>query len=501
MNTVSTTKRFSVGNFFLTLAKSLQLPIAVLPVAGLLLRFGQDDLLGAFGVYGQFLASGANAIFANLALIFAIAVAIGFSKDNNGSAALAGGIGYLVLTGCLSKLAPEVSIGILGGIVAGVIAGILYNRFYDVQLPPYLAFFGGRRFVPIVTACAAVFIAILFSFIWPGIQHVVDTFGEWMTQSGNVGLFFYGFFNRMLLPLGLHMILNTIVWFEFGSFTTAAGQEVTGEIARYLSGDPTAGYFMSGFFPVMMFGLPAACLAMLHSVNKKNRPALVGIFMSMALTSLITGVTEPIEFSFMFLTFPLYIIHALLTGLSMVIMHLLHVRLGFTFSAGMIDFFLNARYGAETKDVFLFGSALGGYGNILWGLIIGVIYGVIYYILFYSIIRLWDLKTQGRDLITEQEEVINSEPAPVFAQTTDMQERAQKLYHALGGADNIKMIDACATRLRVEVVDNGKVDERALKNAGALGVMNKMLGSCQVIIGTDAAQVSDAVNTLLREER
>lgn len=502
MSAVSTKKAgSSFGNFLSTLAKSVQLPIAVLPVAGLLLRFGQDDLLGAFGVYGQFLASGANAIFANLPLLFAIAMGIGFSKDSHGSAALAGGIGYLVLTGCLSKLAPAVNVGILGGMISGVVAGLLYNRFSNVQLPPYLAFFSGRRFIPIVTAFFAVFIAILFSFIWPTIQYGVDSFGEWMTQSGNIGLFFYGFFNRMLIPLGLHNILNAIVWFEFGEFTNSSGQVVTGEIARYLSGDPTAGYFMSGFFPVMMFGLPAACFAMLTSVKKENRQALVGIFVSLALTSLITGVTEPIEFSFMFLAFPLYVVHAMLTGLSMVIMHVLHVRLGFTFSAGMIDFLLNAKYGAETKDVVFFGPALGGYGNILWGLIIGVIYAIIYYFLFLFVIRMWDLKTQGRDVVLEEEGMEDKVPSFAYKKAPGMEERAERLFVALGGAENIKMVDACATRLRVEIIDNDKVDERGLKAAGAMGVVNKIIGSCQVIVGTDAAQVSDIVNELLKRER
>ncbi len=497
MSVSNVNREMNFNNFLSTLSKSLQLPIAVLPMAGILLRLGQDDLLGAFGVYGQFLAGGANAIFGNLPLIFAIALAIGFSSDSHGSAALAGAVGYLVLTGALSNLAPDVSIGILGGIVIGITAGILYNHFSRIQLPAYLAFFSGRRFVPIITAFVSVLIAILFSFIWPSVQNLVNAFGTWITNSGNIGLFFYGLFNRLLLPLGLHMILNTIVWFEFGQYTNAAGQAVTGEIARYLSGDPTAGYFMAGFFPVMMFGLPAACLAMLNSVKKENRQAITGIFLSLALTSLVTGVTEPIEFSFMFLAFPLYIVHAMLTGLSMVIMHMLHARLGFTFSAGMIDFFLNAKYGAQTKDTLFFGSALGGYGNVLWGLIIGVIYAVVYYILFRLVIHMWDLKTQGREAVLEEQEMIS---APSYARTLEMNDTGEKILLALGGRANIKNIDACATRLRVEVVDNKCVDEQLLKKAGALGIMNKITGNVQVIMGTNAQQVSDAVKQALMNE-
>lgn len=489
-------KGMAFNNFLSTLSKSLQLPIAVLPMAGILLRLGQNDLLGAFGIYGQFLAGGAHAIFGNLPLIFAIALSIGFSSDSHGSAALAGGVGYLVLTGALANLAPDVNIGILGGIVIGVTTGILYNHFSHVQLPSYLAFFSGRRFVPIVTAFVAVLIAVLFSFIWPSVQKSVNAFGQWITSSGNIGLFFYGLFNRLLLPLGLHMILNTIVWFEFGEYINATGQTVTGEISRYLSGDPTAGYFMAGFFPVMMFGLPAACLAMVNSAKKENRSAVAGIFLSLALTSLVTGVTEPIEFSFMFLAFPLYVVHAVLTGLSMVIMHVLHARLGFTFSAGMIDFFLNARYGAETKDVLLFGTALGGYGNILWGLIIGAVYAGIYYVLFRSVIHLWDLKTQGREALVEEQGIIS---APAYARP-GMNEIGGKILLALGGRSNVKNVDACATRLRVEIVDNGRVDEVLLKQAGALGVMNKIAGNVQVVVGTDAQQISDAVKQALLSE-
>lgn len=491
-------QKTTFGGFLSTLSKSLQLPIAVLPMAGILLRLGQNDLLGAFGPYGQFLAGGADAVFGNLPLIFATALALGFSSDSHGSAALAGAVGYLVLTGSLANLAPDVNIGILGGIVIGITSGMLYNRFSHIELPPYLAFFGGRRFIPIVAAFTAVLIAILFSFIWPAIQNGVNSFAKWITSGGNIGLFFYGFFNRMLLPLGLHTILNTIVWFEFGEYINLSGETVKGEIARYLSGDPSAGYFMAGFFPVMMFGLPAACLAMLNSVRKENRPAVTGIFVSLALTSLITGVTEPIEFSFMFLAFPLYIVHAVLTGLSMVIMHILQVRLGFTFSAGMIDFFLNAKYGAETQNTLFFGSAFNGYGNILWVLIVGLIYGIIYYALFSFVIHIFDLKTQGREVSAQSREIPAGTSASV--RETGMTAQAEKILSGLGGRSNIKTIDACATRLRVEILSNDKVDEAALKNAGAVGVMNKMKGTVQVIVGTRAAQISDAVKQILSDE-
>ncbi|KFF50166.1 PTS N-acetyl-D-glucosamine transporter, partial [Gammaproteobacteria bacterium MFB021] len=318
------------------LGRSLMLPIAVLPVAGLLLRLGQPDLLDI-----GFIANAGNAVFSHLALIFAIGVAVGFADDDNGAAGLAGVIGYLVLEAVLETLNPEINMGVLGGIIIGSVAGLLYNRYKAIKLPDYLAFFGGRRFIPIVTGLSAVALGGLFGVIWPPIQHAIDQLGQWLIDAGDLGLFVYGVLNRILIVTGLHHVLNSFVWFVFGSYDGA-----TGDLNRFFAGDPSAGGFMAGFFPVMMFGLPAAALAMYHAAPRGRRAQVGGLLLSLALTAFLTGVTEPIEFSFMFLAPLLYAFHALMTGLSMALMDLLGVKLGFTFSAGAFDYALS--YGLST---------------------------------------------------------------------------------------------------------------------------------------------------------
>ena len=237
------------------------LPIAVLPVAGLLLRLGQPDLLNI-----AFISQAGGAVFNNLPVIFSVGVAIGFADENHGAAALSAFIGYVIMTAALGALDPSINMGVLGGIITGVTAGLLYNKYKTLQLPPYLAFFGGRRFVPIVTGAACLLLAVLAYFIWPPIGRAIAAFGDWTISSGNVGLFFYGLANRLLIPLGLHHILNNLVWLQFGDFATVQNgidTVVHGDLARFFARDPQAGAFMAGFFPVMMFGLPAACLAMI----------------------------------------------------------------------------------------------------------------------------------------------------------------------------------------------------------------------------------------------
>src|SRR5579864_6896921 len=305
------------GNPFLKiqrLGRALMLPIAVLPVAGLLLRLGQPDVFNI-----KMIADAGGAIFDNLPLLFAIGVAVGFAKDNNGVAALAGAIGYLVQIAVMKDINDKLNMGVLSGIVAGIVAGLLYNRYKDIKLPDYLAFFGGKRFVPIVTGVVCLAIGIVFGYVWQPVQGVIDTAGHWLTTAGALGAFVFGVLNRLLLVTGLHHILNSLTWFVFGNFTPPGGAAVTGDLHRFFAGDPTAGGFMAGFFPIMMFGLPAACLAMFHEAPKERRAVVGGLLFSMALTSFLTGVTEPIEFSFMFLAPVLYVIHALLTGLSLAI--------------------------------------------------------------------------------------------------------------------------------------------------------------------------------------
>jgi len=446
------------------LGRSLMLPIAVLPVAGLLLRLGQPDLLDI-----AFIANAGDAIFANLALIFAIGLAVGFANDSNGAAGLAGVVGYLVLDAVLHTLNEEINMGVLSGIIIGTVAGLLYNRFKDIKLPDYLAFFGGRRFIPIVTGLAAVILGMVFGVIWPTVQTGIDTLGQWLIDAGNLGLFVYGVLNRLLIVTGLHHVLNSFVWFVFGSFDGA-----TGDLNRFFAGDPSAGSFMAGFFPVMMFGLPAAALAMYHAAPKGRRAQVGGLLLSLALTAFLTGVTEPIEFTFMFLAPFLYVLHALLTGLSMVIMNLLDVKLGFTFSAGAFDYALS--YGLSTNG---------------WMMIpVGLCYFALYYTVFRWAIARFDLPTPGRE-----PETAGATSAPV-----DLGERGPAFVHALGGAANMTSVGACTTRLRLVLVDDKAIDEPALKQLGARGVLHLRGGGLQVILGPIADGVADEIRAAMSAE-
>ena len=350
------------------------LPIAVLPVAGLLLRLGQPDLLNV-----KWIADAGGAVFSNLPLIFAIGVAVGFAKENHGAAALAGGIGYLILTAVLKSINDKLDMGVLAGILCGIVAGNLYNRFHNIKLPEYLAFFGGKRFVPIVTGLVCVVLGLVCGYIWPVVQAGIDWVGHALIGAGGLGLFIYGVLNRLLLVTGLHHILNSLVWFVFGSYQ-GPEKVVNGDLHRFFAGDPTAGAFMTGFFPIMMFGLPAACLAMYHAARPENRKLVSGLLLSMALTAFLTGVTEPVEFTFMFLAPILYVIHAILTGISMALMNFLGVKLGFTFSAGAFDYIISYKLGTNG-----------------WMLIpVGLAYFFIYYFLFSFAIRKFNLATPGR---------------------------------------------------------------------------------------------------------
>lgn len=446
------------------LGRSLMLPIAVLPVAGLLLRLGQPDLLDI-----GFIANAGNAIFSNLALIFAIGVAIGFADDDNGAAGLAGVVGYLVLNAVLETLNPDINMGVLSGIIIGSVAGVLYNRYKAIKLPDYLAFFGGRRFIPIVTGLSAVILGGLFGVIWPPVQQGIDQLGQWLIDAGDLGLFVYGVLNRILIVTGLHHVLNSFVWFVFGSYDGA-----TGDLNRFFAGDPTAGSFMAGFFPVMMFGLPAAALAMYHAAPRSRRAQVGGLLLSLALTAFLTGVTEPIEFSFMFLAPLLYAMHAVLTGISMAVMNMLDVKLGFTFSAGAFDYALS--YGLSTNG---------------WMMIpVGLVYFVLYYIVFRWAIVRFDLPTPGR------EPQLASASAPVGAGAG---ERGPAFVKALGGAANLVSVGACTTRLRLVTNDDSAIDEPALKALGARGILHLRGGGLQVILGPIADAVADDIRIAVRD--
>lgn len=471
------------------LGKSLMLPIASLPIAGLLLRFGQSDMLNI-----PLLADSGNALFTNLPLLFAIGIAVGLAEDSNGAAGLAGAVAYFVLNAAgqavnhalqigsifmpvagLPKGITEINMAHFGGIIAGVIAGLCYNRFHSAKLPDWLAFFGGRRFVPIVTGGASLVVGGLLGCVWPTFQKGLDAASSWMTGSGGAGEFIYGFLNRLLLPFGLHHIINTAVWFNFGTYTGPDGKAVSGDLWRFFAGDPHGGVFTAGFFPIMMFALPAAALAMYVCARKENKAMIGGALFSVALTAFLTGITEPIEFMFMFLAPVLFVIHAALTGLSLVVCNMLGIRDSFTFSAGLVDYLLN-----WTK-------AANG-----WMIIpVGLVFAVIYFLLFVFFIKKFDIKTPGREA---------DEETTSFSKLVDDQgfdEIAKKYIEALGGAENIKEIESCITRVRLVLVDNKGLEEKDFKALGASGLMKAGTQVTQVIVGTKAELLVDAMKKFL----
>jgi len=473
------------------LGGALMLPIAVLPVAGLLLRLGQPDLLDLAPV-----AAAGEAIFANLGLLFAVGIAVGLARENHGAAGLAGAVGYFVATKgaeALIAIPPEALAGLEGaakqlaaqgykarslaklsvpvGILCGLAAGYLYNRYANIKLPSYLAFFGGRRFVPIAAGGAGLVLAFVFGLGWPAVEAGMDALSRAIIASGEIGLFVYGVLNRLLIVTGLHHILNNVAWFIVGDYNGA-----TGDLKRFFAGDPAAGVFMAGFFPVMMFGLPAACLAMYHTAAADRRRATGGLMLSMALTSFLTGVTEPIEFTFMFLAPWLYALHAVLTGAAMVTMDLLQSRLGFGFSAGLFDYVLN--YGKATHPLYL--------------LPVGAAYFALYYFLFRWCIVHFDLRTPGREPGSS-----SAAPAPAVA---GGEGEAPAYVAALGGAANIASLGSCTTRLRLELVDRDKVDTQALQRLGARGTVRVGAAGLQVVVGPAAELLAEEMRVALRSD-
>lgn len=453
------------------LGKALMLPVAVMPVAALMLRLGAGDVLGI-----PFIEQAGAAIFNNLAILFAIGVAVGLAKDNNGAAALAGAVGYFVLTMGATAINETINMGVLAGMLSGIAAGLLYNKFYNVKLPDFLGFFGGRRFVPIVTSFVMIIAALIFGYIWPPIQAGIDAIGQGMVAAGAAGTFAFGFLNRLLIPFGLHHVINSFTWFVFGDFNGA-----TGDLNRFFAQvpaqglmDPSAGMFMTGFFPMMMFGLPAAALAMIKTAKKENRKAVTGALLGLAFTSFLTGITEPIEFMFMFLAPVLYVAHALLTGLSMAVTYLLGIRHGFGFSAGAIDYFLNM--GLATKG---------------WLIIpVGLVFGLVYYLLFVVIIEKMNLPTPGR----LDEEGANADD---IISDKGISGLAREYIVRLGGRGNIAEVDSCITRLRLTLNDTSIVSDEELKALGASGVLRPNKRNMQVVVGTKAELIADEMKKAL----
>ncbi|MFF2962149.1 PTS transporter subunit EIIC [Streptomyces sp. NPDC057963] len=395
------------------IGRSLMLPVAVLPAAALLVRLGNDDMLGRASFpdfvtkIASFMSAGGNAILDNMALLFAVGIAIGFAKKSDGSTALAAVTGYLVFQKVLATFTDSnlpkvatvvdgkivmadapVDAKVLGGVVMGIVVALLYQRFYRTKLPAWAGFFGGRRLVPILSAFAGLVIGVVFGYIWPVLGTVLHNFGEWLVGSGAVGAGVFGVANRALIPVGMHHLLNSFPWFQAGEYHGKSG-----DINRFLAGDPTAGQFMTGFFPIMMFALPAACLAIVHCARPERRKVVGGMMFSLALTAFVTGVTEPIEFTFMFIAPALYAIHAVLTGVSMALTWALGMKDGFGFSAGAVDFFLNL--GIASKPWLL--------------VLVGLCFAVVYYVVFRFAITKFNLPTPGRESDEELAELLKAE--------------------------------------------------------------------------------------------
>lgn len=479
------------------IGKSLMLPVSVLPAAGLLLRFGQPDLLNL-----PYMAQAGDAIFSNLPMIFAAGVAIGFT-GGEGVAALAAVVGQFVLQATIkvasasgaaalsAKLAAEqgitleafmktaaytnvvsqttINMGVFGGISIGLISGALYNKFHDIKLPQVLGFFGGKRFVPIITSLVALVFGIIGVSIWAPIQNGINVFSQWASTS-ILGPAFYAAGKRLLIPVGLHHMYYPAFLYQFGEYVSN-GVTYFGDSPRYFHGDPTAGYFMASEFPILMFGLPGAALAMIAAARKENRKKVSGMMISAAFVAFLTGITEPIEFSFIFVAPMLFVFHVAAAFLSGIITSLLNIRLGYTFSASFID--------------YLLGFKFAGNPWLMW--LVGLAFFALYFAVFYFTIRALNLKTPGRE---DEDEVMI---APINAKGS---EKAARVLEAIGGKENIEVLDACITRLRLTLTDPSKVDKGTLKALGAAGILAAG-NSIQVIFGTEAEKIKDNIKAII----
>lgn len=438
------------------IGKALMLPVAVLPVAGILLGVGSAGFSFIPDLISSIMAQAGGSVFGNLPVIFAIGTAIGLT-ENDGVSSVASVVGFAVMLGTMGTMAnflglepssvmgiATIDTGVFGGIIAGILAAMMFNRFYRIELPDYLGFFAGKRFVPIATGVFAIVLGVVLSFIWPPIQGVINAFSQWsVNENPEAAGFVYGFVERLLIPFGLHHIWNVPFHMEMGEFIDASGTVFNGDIARFFAGDPTAG-FLAGGYLFKMFGLPAAAIAMWHCARPENRAKAGGIMVSAALTSVLTGITEPIEFSFLFVAPLLYGIHALLAGMAYAITNYLDIKMAMSFSNGMIDYVLY--FGIATKP--------------LWIIILGALYAVLYYVIFRVLITALDLKTPGRE--------VELETTSAVAASSEL---ASELIKAFGGKNNIKSLDACITRLRVSVDDTARVDTERVKQLGATAVM------------------------------
>ncbi|TKC14345.1 glucose-specific PTS transporter subunit IIBC [Robertmurraya kyonggiensis] len=493
--------------------KALMLPVALLPAAGILLALGAALLnptlleiapfLDNSGVemVASIMQKAGDIVFGNLPVLFAVGVAVGLA-GGDGVAGLAAIIGYLIMNVTMGTAlgitaedvnglnyasilgVPTLQTGVFGGIIVGIIASALYNKFYEIELPSYLGFFAGKRFVPIITAGVSVLLGLLMLIIWPPIQDGLNAFSQNMVHANlTVSAFIFGVIERALIPFGLHHIFYSPFWYEFGEYVTAAGDTVRGDqrifMAQILDNvqNLTAGTFMTGKFPFMMFGLPAAALAIYHEARPERKVFVGGLMASAALTSFLTGITEPIEFSFLFVAPVLFGIHAIFAGLSFMTMHILNVKIGMTFSGGLIDYILFGLINPQTNA---------------WLVIpVGLVFAVIYYFGFRFAIRKFNLKTPGREVEVDEEE------GAVQGKTSDL---PYEILEAMGGKENISHLDACITRLRVSVNDAKNVDKNRLKKLGASGVL-EVGNSIQAIFGPRSETIKGQMKDIMEGKR
>ncbi|HIS50440.1 MAG TPA: PTS transporter subunit EIIC [Candidatus Gallacutalibacter pullistercoris] len=478
--------------FFQRLGKSLMLPVACLPVGGILMGIGywiDPSGWGANNLLALLLIKAGGILIDNMAILFALGVAIGMSKDQEGTSALAAIISWLTVQTMLGVGVVQLIMGVEAdqvpaafskinnqfiGILCGLIAAFCYNKFHKINMPDFLGFFAGRRFVPIMTVLITLVACIPLYFVWPIVYSFLVMVGETILNLGPIGAGIYGFLNRLLIPIGMHHALNSVFWFDVANINDIG--KFWGTMDGGVMGQ--TGMYQAGFFPVMMFGLPGAALAMYHTAKTKKKKIAGGILLSAALCAFFTGVTEPLEFSFMFLAPGLYIAHAVLTGLSVGIVAALPIRAGFQFSAGFVDWFLSFNAPFAMNPLLL--------------LPIGVVFFGIYYVVFRFMITKFDLKTPGR------EDDDTAAEMNIDIGNSDYAAMAQVILEGLGGAGNITSVDNCITRLRLEVKDRLLVDEKKIKSSGAAGVIRPGKTSVQVIIGPKVQFVADEFKKLVK---
>lgn len=472
------------------LGKSLMLPVAVLPVCSILMGIGywiDPTGWGANSAIAAFLIKAGGSIIDNMGILFAIGVGVGMSEDNDGTGGLAALVSWLMITTLLSPAVVGMLKGIpveevapafgkiatqFTGILAGLIGSTCYNKFKGTKLPSALAFFSGKRSVAIVTAGMSIVASLILFFAWPAIFGALVSFGEMIMGAGAIGAGIYGFFNRLLIPFGLHHALNSVFWFDIAGIDDIG--KFWGQIEGGVKG--VTGMYQAGFFPVMMFGLPAGALAMYHTAKENKKKVAAGLLGAAALSAFFTGVTEPLEFAFMFLAPGLYVVHALLTGITVAVVAALPVRAGFNFSAGFVDWFLSFKAPMALNPIYLLG--------------IGLIVAVIYYIVFRIVIVKFNLKTPGREDDDDETKVVLA--------NDNFTEVARIVLEGIGGKENVTSIDNCITRLRLEIKDYTKVDEKKIKSAGVAGVIRPGKTSVQVIIGTQVQHVADEFKKLCK---